>query len=75
MAADLNENLRMVRLYAVNQGDKFRPVSNEVEAVTKSDNSNEEKVEQVRAILADAPEKFWFHVERITEYLDWDDED
>lgn len=74
MAINLSENLTMVNLYAVNQGDKFHPLSDTIIDITEGDATDEEKATQVRWALSTASEKHWYHIEKVMQYLDWDDD-
>jgi hypothetical protein len=66
------ENLRMVELYCVNQGDKFHGLSNDVLVVLASDVVEDMKAAQVRVLCGQAAPKFSYHVNRILENLDFD---
>lgn len=71
----LTEQLKMVELYCENQGDKFRDMSTAVLEVTNSNSSNEEKDAAIRNLCNDYAAIFPYHVNRITENLNYTDED
>lgn len=72
---NVTDNLRYVELYCENQGDKFRGMSEDVLAVLNGDASETEKVAEVRTVVAGYAPKYQYHVNRIVETLDHDDED
>jgi predicted metal-dependent enzyme (double-stranded beta helix superfamily) len=69
---DYAENLRMVQLYCINQGDKFRTMSEEVLTLVKSDSSEAEKVAEVHRLCEQYTEKFWYHVAQLRTAIEYD---
>jgi len=69
---DYAENLRMVKLYCINQGDKFRTMSEEVLTLVEGDSSEAEQVAGVHSLCEQYAEKFWYHVAQLRTTIEYD---
>lgn len=71
----LTQKLYDIELYCCNQGDKFRPMSDDVLTILKSSETDEQKETAIEALCMKFEQKIPYHVGRVREFLTQDDED
>lgn len=71
----LAQKLSDVELYCCNQGDKFRPMSDDLLTIMGSSETDEQKEIAVEALCVKFEQKIPYHVGRVRVFLAQDDDE